>query len=295
MTSAGFAGRLRADQPFGLRDRARRRGHRHAARLRLLERRPSRRSRGPGRDRPQSPARRRSPGSTRRRPKTSAMPGRLRSARGQQPARPPDRARSTARASPAAPASSRSSMGQQIFAPRHLRASTTRAGSAACARARSTARACRPGPRAIIEDGVLTTWLLDSRSARQLGLQDDRPRRRAASAARPRPSPTNLYLAPGTLTPAGADGRHQGGALHHRDDGLERQRLTGDYSRGARRVHDPRRRAGRAGGGDHGRRVAAGDVPAPDARQRSALPPRHRRADGPGRGHDAGRGRNAGL
>ena len=31
--------------------------------------------------------------------------------------------------------------------------------------------------RAIVDKGVLTTWLLDLRSARQLGLHDHRPRR----------------------------------------------------------------------------------------------------------------------
>ena len=43
--------------------------------------------------------------------------------------------------------------------------------------------------RAIVEDGMLTTWILDWRSARQLGMASDRPcqprHRRPALARRP--------------------------------------------------------------------------------------------------------------
>ncbi|HEX7390970.1 MAG TPA: TldD/PmbA family protein, partial [Acidiphilium sp.] len=50
--------------------------------------------------------------------------------------------------------------------------------------------------RSLIEDGVLTTWLLDSRSAAQLGLVTTGHASRGASSP-PSPAPTNLYLAPG--------------------------------------------------------------------------------------------------
>ena len=50
---------------------------------------------------------------------------------------------------------------------------------------------------ALIEDGVLTTWLLDCATARELGLDDHRPRRSAACPRRPRPAPTNLHLEAG--------------------------------------------------------------------------------------------------
>ncbi len=48
---------------------------------------------------------------------------------------------------------------------------------------------------------MLKTWLLDCATARELGLDDHRPCRSAASPRRRRPAPTNLHLEPGTLTP----------------------------------------------------------------------------------------------
>jgi PmbA protein len=56
-------------------------------------------------------------------------------------------------------------------------------------------------PRAFIEDGVLTSWFLDSRSARQLGLASTGHASRGTGGP-PSPSSTNLYLAAGPLTPA---------------------------------------------------------------------------------------------
>ena len=47
---------------------------------------------------------------------------------------------------------------------------------AACARGRSTARASPARALALVEDGVLKTWLLDSATARELGTRDHRPR-----------------------------------------------------------------------------------------------------------------------
>jgi PmbA protein len=55
--------------------------------------------------------------------------------------------------------------------------------------------------RALIEDGVLTTWLLDSRSARQLGLTTTGHAARGTSSP-PSPSASNLYLEAGKMTPA---------------------------------------------------------------------------------------------
>ena len=46
---------------------------------------------------------------------------------------------------------------------------------------------------ALIEDGVLTSWLLDCATARELGFQPPATPR-AASRRRPRPAPTNLHL-----------------------------------------------------------------------------------------------------
>ena len=87
-------------------------------------------------------------------------------------------------------------------------------------------------PRAIIEDGVLTTWLLDSRSARQLGLVSTGSASRGTGGP-PSPSATNVTLAAGVATPAElmsdiVDGLYvtelMGGGVNG---------ITGDYSRGA--------------------------------------------------------------
>src|SRR5690606_38166495 len=49
----------------------------------------------------------------------------------------------------------------------------------------------------IVADGVLTSWILDLRSARQLGLASTGHAARGTSSP-PSPATTNLYLAPGT-------------------------------------------------------------------------------------------------
>src|SRR3954471_7872138 len=55
--------------------------------------------------------------------------------------------------------------------------------------------------RALIDKGVLTTWLLDLRSARQLGLHSTGHAARG-TASPPSPSATNIWIEPGTATPA---------------------------------------------------------------------------------------------
>jgi len=54
--------------------------------------------------------------------------------------------------------------------------------------------------RALIENGVLTTWLLDCASARQLGLQTTGHAARGTGGP-PSPAPTNLYMEAGSVTP----------------------------------------------------------------------------------------------
>src|SRR5437667_12262501 len=53
---------------------------------------------------------------------------------------------------------------------------------------------------ALIDQGVLTTWLLDLRSARQLGLKTTGHAARG-TASPPSPSATNIWLEPGTASP----------------------------------------------------------------------------------------------
>ena len=67
-------------------------------------------------------------------------------------------------------------------------------------RGRSTARGWRRGRTVLVGEGVLESYLLDTYSARKLGLDVHAPRR-AATAAAWRVSTTNLMLLPGTSTP----------------------------------------------------------------------------------------------
>ncbi|MBV8914985.1 MAG: TldD/PmbA family protein [Acetobacteraceae bacterium] len=86
--------------------------------------------------------------------------------------------------------------------------------------------------RAVIEDGVLTTWFLDSRTARQLGLKTTGHAARSTGGP-PAPSPTNLYLAPGTMSPAELMADISEGLYVTELMGSSVNGITGDYSRGA--------------------------------------------------------------
>jgi PmbA protein len=86
--------------------------------------------------------------------------------------------------------------------------------------------------RALIENGILTGWILDSRSARQLGLQSTGHAARGTSGP-PGPSATNLYLEAGTLTPAELMADITEGVLITEMMGGGVNGITGDYSRGA--------------------------------------------------------------
>ena len=87
-------------------------------------------------------------------------------------------------------------------------------------------------PYALIEDGVLTTWLLDSRSARQLGLVSTGHAARGTSGP-PSPSTSNLYLAAGKPTPVELMADIKLGLYITELIGMGVNGLTGDYSRGA--------------------------------------------------------------
>jgi PmbA protein len=86
--------------------------------------------------------------------------------------------------------------------------------------------------RAIVEKGVLTTWLLDLRSARQLGLSTTGHAARGTSAP-PSPAPTNLWLEPGSITAAELIGEIGKGFYVTELMGMGVNGVTGDYSRGA--------------------------------------------------------------
>jgi len=86
--------------------------------------------------------------------------------------------------------------------------------------------------RAIVEDGVLTTWLLDLASARQLGLKTTGHAARGTGSP-PGPSPTNLWLEPGTLSPQALMADIAQGFYVTELMGMGVNGITGDYSRGA--------------------------------------------------------------
>ncbi|WP_027284968.1 TldD/PmbA family protein [Rubritepida flocculans] len=91
----------------------------------------------------------------------------------------------------------------------------------------------QPGRRrALVEDGVLTTWLMESRSAAQLG------RATTGHAARgtggpPAPAPSNLWLEAGYVTPRELMSDIVEGLYVTELIGMGVNGVTGDYSRGA--------------------------------------------------------------
>jgi PmbA protein len=85
---------------------------------------------------------------------------------------------------------------------------------------------------ALIEDGVLRSWLLDSATARELGLVTTGHAQRNASSA-PSPSPSNLHLEPGRVTPDALIADIVDGFYVTDLIGMGANMVTGDYSRGA--------------------------------------------------------------
>src|SRR5581483_126346 len=85
---------------------------------------------------------------------------------------------------------------------------------------------------ALVEDGVLRSWLLDSATARELGLVSTGHAQRNASSV-PSPSPTNLHLEPGPLTPDALIADIVDGFYVTDLIGVGANMVTGDYSRGA--------------------------------------------------------------
>ena len=84
----------------------------------------------------------------------------------------------------------------------------------------------------LIDQGRLTTWLLDSASARQLGLQTTGHAARGTGGP-PSPSPTNLYMAAGTHSPEELMEDVKEGFYVTELIGMGVNGVTGDYSRGA--------------------------------------------------------------
>jgi PmbA protein len=79
---------------------------------------------------------------------------------------------------------------------------------------------------------VLQSWFLDSTTARELGMTTTGHASRGVSAP-PSPSPSNLYLEPGTLSPEQLIAETGTGFYITDLIGMGTNLVTGDYSRGA--------------------------------------------------------------
>jgi PmbA protein len=86
--------------------------------------------------------------------------------------------------------------------------------------------------RAIVEDGVLTTWLLDCATARELNLTTTGHAHRGVSSS-PSPGAYNLHLEPGEPTPEELIADIKDGFYVTDLIGSGVNGVTGDYSRGA--------------------------------------------------------------
>jgi PmbA protein len=88
------------------------------------------------------------------------------------------------------------------------------------------------GRLAVIEDGVLKSWFLDSATARELGFKTTGHAQRGVSST-PSPSPSNLHLAAGDASPDALIADITEGFYVTDLIGMGVNQVTGDYSRGA--------------------------------------------------------------
>ncbi|OUI97224.1 modulator protein [Acetobacter indonesiensis] len=90
----------------------------------------------------------------------------------------------------------------------------------------------RTAPLELVSNGVLQSWILDTRSARHLGLESNGRAARGTSGP-PSPSASNLSFAPGSLSPEEMMADIKEGLFITEMMGSSINGLTGDYSRGA--------------------------------------------------------------
>lgn len=86
--------------------------------------------------------------------------------------------------------------------------------------------------QAIVDEGILETWLLDLSSARQLDMAPTGHAARGVSSP-PGPSCSNVWLAPGPLSPKELIAEIEEGFYITEMIGMGVNPITGDYSRGA--------------------------------------------------------------
>ncbi len=87
-------------------------------------------------------------------------------------------------------------------------------------------------PLALIDDGILRSWLLDCGTARELNLVTTGHAQRGPSST-PSPGPSNLHLEAGRLTPGELIADIRDGFYVTDLIGMGANMITGDYSRGA--------------------------------------------------------------
>jgi PmbA protein len=87
-------------------------------------------------------------------------------------------------------------------------------------------------PLAVIDDGVLTSWFLDSATGRELKLSTTGHAHRGVSSP-PSPGPSNLHLEPGEQSPEELMADIAEGFYVTDLIGMGVNGVTGDYSRGA--------------------------------------------------------------
>jgi PmbA protein len=85
---------------------------------------------------------------------------------------------------------------------------------------------------ALVQNGVLTSWILDSATARELDMKTTGHAQRGVSST-PSPGPSNLHLAPGAKTPDELIADIEEGLYVTDMIGMGVNLVSGDYSRGA--------------------------------------------------------------
>ena len=86
--------------------------------------------------------------------------------------------------------------------------------------------------RNFVDGGVLQSWVMDLRSARQLGMESTGHAARGTGSP-PHPSVTNFYMEPGKLSPEELIKDIKSGFYVTELIGMGVNGVTGDYSRGA--------------------------------------------------------------
>ncbi len=132
---------------------------------------------------------------------------------------------------------------------------------------------------AVIGDGVLRSWLLDLRSARQLGLATTGHGLRGTTSP-PSPGSSNLYLAPGGQGPDDLIAGDRAGALRDRADRVRYQCGHRRLQSRRQRLLDRERRAHSPGQRDYHRREPRRHVRELDPGRRLGVQVRDRCPDG---------------